>query len=70
MHLGGITQRVCLCLDGVCFAYEDFFVKDSGGEGRRVVVGLVMLAFWRWVGGGQTVLVLSHFFAVFSPYIY
>ena len=30
MRLGGITQRVCLCLNVVCFAYEDFLCPNRG----------------------------------------
>ena len=61
MRLGGITQRMCSCLDVVCFAYMKICVKESGGEVRGVVGGRIVRAFLEMGRWGQTVLVLSRF---------
>ena len=53
--------RECVRVLTLCAFAMKIFVKESGGERRRVVVGLVVHAFWRWVDEGQTVLVLSRF---------
>jgi len=53
--------RECVRVLTLCALHVKIFVKESGGERRRVVVGARRACFWRWVGGGQAVLVLSHF---------
>ena len=58
--------RECVCVLTLCAFAMKIFVKESGGERRRMVVGLSCMLFWRWVGGGQTVLVLFSYFCSFS----